>query len=686
MIIHGRIPPRARMRRTDDSIHGHSAPWAVGIWMLGPALVVVGLLTNHLTSQLPWERFGLSLVLALLASGLAWPFVRWLRWRWASALALAWAVALVVFAGPRPVLAVVALAVAATALGIRVVPQQMPGRLGISAIAGMAVIGGITGWTLSLPIHHPAVWAVLLAILVATGWRPLVAEVRASHSAYREHVGASPRGTAWAVMLLGLASTGTWLPTMQMDDLTYHLNLPAQLVMQGHYVAAPAHGMWAFSPWLGDILHGVSWLLAGAEARGSLNALWLLSGAAAAAAVMRALRATTEETNAAIALTASFPPLVWLTAGMQTELPAIAALFALGAVVLAGQVRGRLVLGTVLVAMLFALKLAHAFAALPLLAFAAWRARDDVRWARLPSMGILLLLLGGSSYTLAWLHTGNPVFPLLNAVFESPLYPADNFVDNRWNAGFGAALPWQMTFSTSRYVEAWNGGLGFTLVALSDAWLLALRRGSTRVFALVAAGIFVLPLLPLQYARYAYPGILVLIVPCIAGSQADVGRVRSWRWSIVGLCLLNLAFQANAGWTHHAATLKRTIRSLGDSSQVVPHYVAERTLLSLLPDDDGIVLATDPQRGFIAELGGRGRLMSGHDPTLAMARVRADLDPTGLEWRRVMARADARWILVTEATATRGLLQALEAPELVQVRSVEGIALWRRVATAREQD
>ncbi len=654
--------------------------------MLGPALVVAGLLAHRLLSQLPWERFGLSLVLALLAGALAWPCVRWRRWSWASALALAWAIALVVFAGPRPVLAVVALAAAATALGIRLVPQQMPGRLGIAAITGLALVGGLAGWTLSLAIHHPALWAGLLVILIATGWRPLVAEIRAARTAWRDHVDVSPRGTAWTVMLLGLASTGTWLPTMQMDDLTYHLNLPAQLATQGHYVADPAHGIWAFAPWAGDILHGVAWLLAGTEARGALNALWLVAAVAAAAAALRALRATVEETNAAVALTASFPPLVWLTAGMQTELPAIAALFALSAVILAGEVRGRLVVGTVLVAMLIALKLAHAFAAFPLLAYAAWRARDGVPWAHLPSMGIVLLLLAGSSYTLAWLHTGNPVFPLFNAVFASPLYPADNFVDTRWHAGFDAVLPWQMTFSTSRYVEAWDGGIGFTLVALIGAWLLALRRGATRAFALVAACIFLLPLVPMQYARYTYPGILLWVVPCIAGSQADVGRGRWWRWSIVGLCVLNVAFQTNSGWTHHAAALKRTIRAFGDSSEVLPYYVAERALLAPLSDDDGIVLATDPQRGFVAELGGRGRLMSGHDPTLAAARIHADLDPSGVEWRRVMAQVGARWILVTEATATPALLQALEAPDFVQVRSVEGIALWHRTTAARQWD
>ncbi|MEN5116616.1 hypothetical protein ABE488_04645 [Luteimonas sp. TWI662] len=652
--------------------------WPALIWAAGPALVVIGITTHGLWAQAPWERVALALGLVLTSAALAWPAVRWLHWRWASALVAVWSGALLLFAGPRPVLAVALLAIAAMATGLRWVPAGLPGRAAIAAIVGYAAIAGVTGWLLRLPIHHAPMWLIALAALVAIGRKALVAELRASAGAWRVAAAEHPRALAWGVMLLGLASTGAWLPTMQMDDLTYHLNLPAQLALHAHYEAAPQHGIWAFAPWLGDIGQGIAWLIAGQEARGALNAFWLIGAACALGSCARALGATPLERNAAIALFASFPPLVWLTAGMQTELPAMAVLFALCSVLAYRDGDGpRLMAATLLLAALAALKPVHALSALPLL---AWAGTRGLQWpGTRHGLAALAagLLIAGSSYANAWWYTGNPVLPLFNAVFQSPFHPPENMSDGRWHAGLGLDLPWQLTFASSRYVEAWDGGTGFVLIGLAGAWLLALGRGATRGFALAATGVALLPLLPMQYARYAYPGIALLIVACLPGSRAQVGD-RAWRWGIVALCALNLAFQANAGWTHHSAALKRTLRATGDASVVLPHYVAERTLIAGLPDDGGIVLATDPKRGHIAELGGRGRLMSLHAPALSAARLAADADPSGDAWRRVLADTDARWILITEAEASPALRAGLDASNAVHVRSLNGIALWRR--------
>lgn len=665
-------------RSRAPAIAGAPQRWAALAWAAGPVLVAIGITAHGLWAQLPWERFALALALALTATALAWPAVRWLRWRWASALVAVSSGALLLFAGPRPVFAVALLALAAMATGLRWVPARLPGRAAVAAILGYAAITGVTGWLLALPIHHAPVWLVVLAALVVLGRKALVAELRASASAWRDAAAEHPRALAWAVMLLGLASTGTWLPTMQMDDLTYHLNLPAQLALHAHYQAAPQHGVWAFAPWLGDIGQGIAWLIAGQEARGALNAFWLIVAALALGGCARALGATPLERNAAIALFASFPPLVWLTAGMQTELPAMAVLFALCTVLAHRENDGpRLMAAALLLAALTALKPIHALSALPLLVWASMRGLPRAsaqHWLMALAAG---LLVAGSSYANAWWHTGNPVLPLFNAVFQSPFHPPENMGDDRWHAGLGLALPWQLTFASSRYVEAWDGGAGFLLIGLAGAWLLALGRHATRGFALAAAGVALLPLLPMQYARYAYPGIALLIVACLPGRRAQVGD-RAWRWGIVALCTLNLAFQANAGWTHHSAALKRTLRAPGDASAVLPHYVAERTLIAGLPDDDGIVLATDPQRGYIAELAGRGRLMSLHAPTLAAARLAADADPSGEAWRRLLTDTDARWILVTEADASPALRAGLAASGAVHVRSLNGIALWRR--------
>jgi hypothetical protein len=331
---------------------------------------------------------------------------------------------------------------------------------------------------------------------------------------------------------------------------------------------------------------------------------------------------------------------------------------------------------------LLALKLTHALAALPLLAYAGWQYRPSRYgaawpWRRLAAALAIVVVIGGSSYWYAWLHTGNPLLPLFNTAFASPYYPAQDFDDPRWHAGFGPTLPWDLVFDTGRYLEAWDGGLGIGLVALAGAWLIAMLRADTRAFALAAALAILLPLLPLQYARYAFPGMVLLLVVLLPRLEAGIGW-RFFMWSIVAICVVNLALQANAGWTHHSAALKRTMRSGGDAAAVFVHYVPERVLIGAIPaGDHSIVLATNPTRGYVAELGGRGRTVSSHDPALEAARIAADADPTGARWRALFATTRARWILMTPATSSPALRKAIIDASGTRSAQSGDAQLWR---------
>ena len=68
---------------------------------------------------------------------------------------------------------------------------------------------------------------------------------------------------------------------MQYDDVVYHLGLPWQLQQTARYALDPTLQVWALAPWAGDVLHGVVQVLAGVEARGALNGLWLAMAAGA---------------------------------------------------------------------------------------------------------------------------------------------------------------------------------------------------------------------------------------------------------------------------------------------------------------------------------------------------------------------------------------------------------------------
>ena len=650
--------------------------WPLLVTAAGAVATVAGLLIHDTWRQLPAERFALSLVLALLALVAAWPLQRWLRWSRASALAVVWLLALAVFVGPVPILAAGLLALAALAVGLRLTPPALPGRAAIAILIGLMLIAGLTGWVVTLPLHHVGVWLALLLAMVALQLKALRQSIREGARGWREAVASAPHPAAFAVMLLGLVSTACWLPAMQMDDLTYHLGLPTQLMQQARYAPAPEFQVWSFAPWAGDVLHGIVFVLSRQETHGALNALWLALAAGAAWSIVASLRASAHERWLALALLASLATLVWIAAGMQTELAATAVTLAFLAVVVA-EVPGRLWPGMVLFAGLCALKPVHGIAALPLLIYAGWRHWPQWPWRRLPLASIAFAALATSAYAQSWLATGNPVLPSFNQVFGSAYFPAAQFSDPRWHPGFAPDLLWRMTFDTDRYVEGWDGGFGFVLVALAGLWLLALVQPGRRALMLAVTASLLLPLMPMQYARYALPGLALLAVLLPVGAENRLGK-RSLRWLLVGVCVLNLAFQANASWMHHSAALKRTIRSGGDADAVLPAYVPERVLLKRVPNSEqNIVLATDPMRGFVAELGGRGRTVSPHDPSLAAAALLASRDVSGVHWSQLLAREHIRWVLVNADIADPALRAGLARSGAERMDTLGNIELWR---------
>lgn len=625
----------------------------------------------------PGDRCADLLVLAVVSMGIAAVLRAWRGWAWATALAVVWLAALVFFVGFPAAISAFVVACAAVALGSLVVPSQACARFALVLPVGLVLIGGTIGWLVPLPVHRWFLyWPLFLGICA---WRyPSVRQFAdAGRIGWRDAVLAAPWSAAVAVLVLGLASTGAWLPTMQADDLAYHLGLPTQLQRQGFYALDPSTQYWALAPWLGDVVQGIVQVLAGREARGAINAVWIAATAAGLWRVAAQLGADAALRWQSVAMFASLPLLAALAAGMQTELPASALLVALALVV--SQPRGdRTWPCAVLVAGLVGLKFGQAFAALLMLVWMVARDRGRVSWKRVPIAMLIVVVLAGSSYFQAWRISGNPMLPLFNNVFRSTVLAPVQLGDLRWHAGFAASLPWSITFDTERYLEAWDGGFGFSLVALSGAWLLAFLRPRTRGLAFAASAVLLLPMVPMQYARYAFPG-LVLLLPAMLVALRQTLDARWTVGCLVALCALNLSFQANANWLLHVNTLRKIVRSGGDADAAFRRYAPERMLIAdLRRRDDGnsIVLAMDDKVPVFAELGARGRTVSHYSPRLEAARLAAEADASGIGWERLIRDVDAHWLLLRRAHlsgAARAGLVRVNARLVVDISESE---LW----------
>src|SRR5690606_42113999 len=123
--------------------------------------------------------------------------------------------------------------------------------------------------------------AAAARVLLAWRHRSRLGALRDAGHAWQRTVAADPRATALAVLALGLASTGCWIPTLQDDDVAYHLLLPWSLQLDGRLAMDPDVHAWALAPWAADVLQAVPQLLAGAAARGAGYAPLLVRYAAA---------------------------------------------------------------------------------------------------------------------------------------------------------------------------------------------------------------------------------------------------------------------------------------------------------------------------------------------------------------------------------------------------------------------
>ncbi len=645
----------------------------------GAVLCVAGFAWHRTWEHWAPGRFFELIVLALVSLALAWPLQRFARASWATALACIWIAALVVFADPLPVLAVALVAAMAVVIGGWIAGAGAP--IALACACGLALLAGVLGWLLPLPVHFRWSYLALCAVVVGIGHRDLLARLKVMRKGWSEAISLHPRAAALGVLALGLASTGCWLPTMQFDDLAYHLGLPWQLMTSGRYALDPTHQVWALAPWAADVQQALPQVIAGAEARGPLNALWIAITAAGLWRLGAALDLDAPARWGAIALYASLPLTAGLAAGMQTETATTALLVWLAWLVArpgsgAAASSRTLWAGAVLVGGLLGLKLMGAVYAGVLLVYAALVRRQWPAPSALLTACVIALAVAGSSYVYAGVVAGNPFLPLLNASFQSPFFAPSDFQDARWHAGLSPLLPWEITFSTRAYSETLPGSAGFVIVALAGAWLLALASRRTRALALAATTMLVLVFLPLQYLRYAFPA-LVLLLPALAAASV-VAAPRGWGWLLAGVAVLGFAFQANGNWMQRNGALKETVVAAGRDAPLLFAYAPERLFAARLRGADTPVLFLDGKAPAYAELGVSGRTTAWYSPALWRAAAGADNDASGARWAALIEQAGTRDIILRRSTLSPAQSAALQRVRAIR-HATAGDAQWWKI-------
>ncbi|MGD0772986.1 MAG: bifunctional glycosyltransferase family 2/GtrA family protein [Candidatus Solibacter sp.] len=578
---------RARRERT---MPGRFYSWLIlAVLAVLVALEVYGFRTSHVFSQEIWAPEGRARLLQFGALYLdaAAALLILAPWAFVPLAAALLVVLTAIGVGPLAFLAVLFFLLSAWSLGGLILrprgsaPQTRSLTLGarigaptvreglpphlLSILLGMSIYIFFLPFAARLPVNYWWVYAPVLAIPIVANRASLRRELPAilrlpgglELRAWSERLGCAAfvfvLATHWFAMLKPEASA---------DGLSVHLAVSANIAAHHRMTLEPGRILWSVMPMGADFTYSTVYLLGGEMAARLLNfTILLVLLGLLHAAVRRSV-----SPGAAWLLVTLFAttPMVQLVTGslfVENLLTAflLAMMTALWRFGESGE-RRFLYLAAALGGTALATKFGAIAFVLPALVCAAvevWlhRKRSGARWGL--AIG-LLLVSAAPPYGIAWVKTGNPLFPFRNDKIHSrQLDPKADIQDLRFRQPLTWNTPYDLTFRSNRYYEGQHGSFGFQYLVMAPLALLALMVAPRRQAvgaAVVAITAILLILNSEPNARYLYPALPLLFVPFAAllGWASDHQRVlaRALVAFVIACAALNVYFLPASGYHH----------------------------------------------------------------------------------------------------------------------------------------
>jgi 4-amino-4-deoxy-L-arabinose transferase-like glycosyltransferase len=439
----------------------------------------------------------------------------------------------------------------------------------IPVLVGSAVWIGVVSATLAWHVHYAFVYLLAIAASLAA----LPAQVRRSIAAALAWLSEETRWSwperacaalACAVVVLHLVVVAK--PEVGYDASAMHLQF-AELVAANHrWPFDAARYAWAVMPMGADAAYLAAYLVDGERAARLVN---LLFGALLCAATYTMMRMQADRVVALASVCAlASTPLWFLESGSLFVEFAWAAFLVAGLASTLAFIADRRAKDVAAAAICFAgamaCKVIGVFWIAPLVAVLAYDlARGGaVGNRRLFAVVVVAAVIGGWPYVNAWVRTGNPVFPFMNALFASPLFPAVDFNNPLYNAPLTATTPYDLVTQSGRFIEGHDGAAGvqwLLLFPLVVGGLFARRRGIRAGLFALAAGFALLVYAQQSYLRYLLPA-LVLLAVLGAWSLGDWMRPAMARAGLVAVAALvvvvNSSLMPTASWPNTTLCLR----------------------------------------------------------------------------------------------------------------------------------
>jgi glycosyltransferase involved in cell wall biosynthesis len=545
------------------------------------AIEAYGIRTSDLFSQDLWHPEGLRRFerFAEVYAGLAVLLI-FLAPRWFPAILTALlAVLTVMSVGPAPLAAVAFLFLSANALGamlLRMKKQHAAEDHVCATLLGVGVYTFVMTFACRVPVNYPVVWGIALAapvLLDLRGFRHRAGE----WFAWLKPAQCPPLANRAALALLLFILIAHWFvvlkPESSADGLAMHLSIPVNIATEHRITLEPSRFLWAVMPMAADFSYTIAYLLGGEYASRLVLFAMLL---AICALLYRALRRWIGP-SAACLLTAAFastPIVQFVTGALFVEnflaamiLGVMTAIWRLGDT---GERRFfylAMALGGTAMSVKFG-ALAFVLIALPFAFLEArrhWRSLGPRPAATCVAGVVLLLAMAAPPFAVAYVKTGNPLFPFLGTKFPSPFLPKGfDIRDARFKRPLTIRILYDMAFHSDQYYEGQRGSLGFQYLALAPLGLLgfaAVRRRPAVSAAVVAAGASLVIMSTEPNARYLYSAMPLVLIPAGAmlGWARENGRaLYSGALLYVIACVgLNAYFLPSSSYYHKDFSLKQ---------------------------------------------------------------------------------------------------------------------------------
>ncbi len=546
-----------------------------GLFAILAATEIYGFSTAHLFDQEIWQPVGIHRFTRFLGIFIALgvPLLVILPWIFAALMALLLLVLTAVSVGPLPVLAVALFLLSASALGSLLLGRGAEDSLAthvLATLAGIAVYIALMTPLARVPVHYPAVWAGVLALPVLVDARGVWRRLRFWAASLR---GAELRSgwTRAALAVLLFLVVAQWFvalkPEVGADGLAMHLAIPIDIAAHHALTFEPARILWAVMPMGADWCYSIVYLLGGEYAARLLNFAMLL--AVLGLIYSAARRWLTPAPALLIAASFAATPVVQMVTGslFVENLLAALVLAVLTATWKLGETGSRryLYAAMLLAGAAVSTKLgsmAFLAVALPFLVYEVLRrpkALGRRPWLHAALAAGLLLACALPPYAIAWVKTGNPIFPFQNQKFRSPLLdPGVDLNDPRFHIPLGAGTLYTLTFRTADAWEGQHGSFGFqylVVAPLALAGLLVLRRSrrvavSAVAVALLASAIVMASQPNVRYLYAAMPPILVGFAALLGWAAQRAWLYRTLAVYLVAATALNAWFLPSSSYYH----------------------------------------------------------------------------------------------------------------------------------------